>query len=321
MRFAIDSEASIEQVVPHIRDAALQIRLDALEISQLISATAELVSNAWFHGGGGELLLTKTANHRGIEIRVQDSGPGIDDPTRARKDGWSSRPDSLGLGLGAVGRSVDEFELQTAVGQGTTATIRHYSAPPERLFDTAEQALPDAPSRDSGNACLSRTAQGCEQIMVMITQLPICTATASRLNQLRTRFAHLMTGSLPAFVDELRGILQTPAARVGAVRISADRLEACCDNGIGLALHGSQAGDDPADAFSNNGAPRQLDRKLDADALQRVVIGRDDALAAIRHLPLPLEVAAEDCVEYWLSHMPPVPGNGALQVCRVNAHA
>jgi serine/threonine-protein kinase RsbT len=51
-----------------------------------------------------------------------DTGPGIADVSLALTDGYTTGR-GLGLGLSGSRRLVDDFDLQTAAGEGTTVTI------------------------------------------------------------------------------------------------------------------------------------------------------------------------------------------------------
>jgi serine/threonine-protein kinase RsbT len=56
---------------------------------------------------------------------VRDRGPGIEDIEQALQDQYSSSG-TLGLGLPGVKRMMDEFEINTEVGRGTTVVIRQW---------------------------------------------------------------------------------------------------------------------------------------------------------------------------------------------------
>jgi serine/threonine-protein kinase RsbT len=62
---------------------------------------------------------------RGVRIVFRDQGPGIPDVALALTDGFTSG-NGLGHGLGGARRLVDDFDIQTAVGQGTTVTIARW---------------------------------------------------------------------------------------------------------------------------------------------------------------------------------------------------
>jgi serine/threonine-protein kinase RsbT len=53
---------------------------------------------------------------------ARDTGPGIPDVNRALSDGYSTYA-GLGLGLPGARRLMDEFEITTEAGRGTTVTM------------------------------------------------------------------------------------------------------------------------------------------------------------------------------------------------------
>ena len=58
----------------------------------------------------------------GIEVSASDEGPGIANVELALQDGYTTG-NGLGLGLPGARRLVDEFELDTAPGEGTTVRL------------------------------------------------------------------------------------------------------------------------------------------------------------------------------------------------------
>jgi serine/threonine-protein kinase RsbT len=58
---------------------------------------------------------------------ARDSGPGIPDLQRALEDGYSTYR-GLGLGLPGARRLMDEFEIVSTVGEGTTVTMIKWRA-------------------------------------------------------------------------------------------------------------------------------------------------------------------------------------------------
>jgi serine/threonine-protein kinase RsbT len=94
---------------------------------QVGTAVSELGTNVVRYAKKGEarLQFVKRKNVVGLEIVVEDKGPGIVDIDCALKDHFSTQ-DSLGLGLPSVKRMMDEFTLVSNVGRGTRATIRKW---------------------------------------------------------------------------------------------------------------------------------------------------------------------------------------------------
>jgi serine/threonine-protein kinase RsbT len=60
-----------------------------------------------------------------VIVTARDTGAGIPDIEQAMQDGFSTRS-SLGFGLPGARRLVDEFEIESKVGAGTTITLRKW---------------------------------------------------------------------------------------------------------------------------------------------------------------------------------------------------
>ncbi|MGW7066322.1 ATP-binding protein [Streptomyces sp. NPDC054855] len=107
-----------------IRVLAQQCRLSLVDQTKMITAASELARNTLVYGGGGSVTsgIVEKDGRRGIAAIFKDDGPGIEDVAQAMTDGWTSGS-GLGLGLSGARRLVDEFELVTQVGVGTSVTI------------------------------------------------------------------------------------------------------------------------------------------------------------------------------------------------------
>jgi len=107
-----------------VRDSAIAQGLSLVDQTKLVTAASEIARNTLVHGGGGEMRL-ETLNdgiRRGIRVTFSDQGPGIADIALAMKDGYSTAG-GLGLGLGGTKRLVNEFNIESEPGKGTTVTI------------------------------------------------------------------------------------------------------------------------------------------------------------------------------------------------------
>jgi len=89
-------------------------------------ALTNLLDNAVKYGKRAQATVHTTA--QAIEIVIDDEGPGIPDVTRALTDGYSTSG-GLGLGLPGARRLMDEFEIVTDVGRGTTVTMSKLKRP------------------------------------------------------------------------------------------------------------------------------------------------------------------------------------------------
>ena len=112
-------------------DMATRIGFSRPAVYRLATAVSELGNNLIDHARtGGRVSLTPMSRdgHQGIEVVVEDDGPGIADLEMAMTDGFSSDR-GLGGGLPGCRRPMDEFTLDSAVGQGTRVTARLWLAP------------------------------------------------------------------------------------------------------------------------------------------------------------------------------------------------
>jgi len=119
----IAGDDDVVRVRQLVRAAAVATRLSLVDQTKLVTAASELARNTLVHGGGGRAEVQQVTNGRrnGLRITFVDDGPGIPDVDRAFADGYSTGS-GLGLGLSGSRRLMDEFELTTDVGVGTTVT-------------------------------------------------------------------------------------------------------------------------------------------------------------------------------------------------------
>jgi serine/threonine-protein kinase RsbT len=122
--FPLSTDEHVVALRKATRDVAIDLKLSLVDQTKLVTAASELARNTIKYGGGGEAhihLLTDGVN-RGVRLVFVDQGPGIADVQQAMQDGFTSGG-GLGLGLGGSKRLVDEFDIQTSPGEGTTITI------------------------------------------------------------------------------------------------------------------------------------------------------------------------------------------------------
>jgi serine/threonine-protein kinase RsbT len=110
-----------------IRSAARQLGFTIVDQTKLVTAASELARNAVVHGGGGTMLCETVAQNgrQGLRLTFNDRGPGIEDTKLAMKDGWTTGT-GLGMGLPGAKRLVNEFELISKLGVGTTVIITRW---------------------------------------------------------------------------------------------------------------------------------------------------------------------------------------------------
>ncbi len=107
-----------------VRECAIFQGLSLVDQTKLVTAASELARNTMIHGGGGEMRLQALNDgpRRGVKVMFVDNGPGIPDIELAMKDGYTTKG-GLGLGLSGSKRLVNEFEIDSKPGKGTTVSI------------------------------------------------------------------------------------------------------------------------------------------------------------------------------------------------------
>jgi serine/threonine-protein kinase RsbT len=124
---AIRASEDVVRVRQAVRDAAVALGFSIVDQTKLVTAASELARNAFTHGGGGSFRLDvlNTNGRHGLRLTFSDNGPGIADLEQALRDGYTTGS-GLGLGLGGARRLVNEFEIDSTVGKGTTVTATRW---------------------------------------------------------------------------------------------------------------------------------------------------------------------------------------------------
>jgi serine/threonine-protein kinase RsbT len=123
-KMLIEKEQDVVPFRNRVKEYAVKIGMSLVNQTKLITAASELVRNMLKYAGGGVTIIEVISQGRdnGIRLIFQDKGPGIKDIPQAMKDGFSTGK-SLGLGLPGTKRLVNEFDIKSIVGEGTTVTI------------------------------------------------------------------------------------------------------------------------------------------------------------------------------------------------------
>jgi len=122
----VASEPDMVVVRRRVREVASQVGLSLVDQTKLVTAASELARNTLIYGGGGTLQLESLNGPRaGVRLVFVDQGPGISDIDLALRDGYTTGT-GLGLGLGGSKRLVNEFEIDSKVGEGTRVAVTRW---------------------------------------------------------------------------------------------------------------------------------------------------------------------------------------------------
>jgi serine/threonine-protein kinase RsbT len=122
---AIRSDADIVSARQQGRSLATAIGFSATDATLIATAISELARNIVMYAGQGEVIIrsVEISHRKGIVIVARDDGPGIRSIEDVLRDGYSTSG-GLGLGLPGVKRLMDEFAIESELGQGTMVTVK-----------------------------------------------------------------------------------------------------------------------------------------------------------------------------------------------------
>ena len=120
----IRTSSDVVQVRQAVRVLSGAQGFSLIDQTKIVTAASELARNTLEHGGGGTARVEAvTAGARkGVRLTFEDHGPGIADVSLALTDGYTTGR-GMGLGLSGSRRLVNEFDLDTRVGEGTRVTV------------------------------------------------------------------------------------------------------------------------------------------------------------------------------------------------------
>ena len=124
---AIKAEADIVMVRRAARNAAQRCGFGPTDVTRIVTACSEMARNMFKYAGQGTMRWRsiEVNGREGLELVFEDNGPGIADTDRAMEEGYTTSG-GLGMGLPGTKRLVDEFEIRSAAGQGTTITLKKW---------------------------------------------------------------------------------------------------------------------------------------------------------------------------------------------------
>ncbi len=129
----VSSDIDVVNARIQARTMASQLGFTLTETCLISTAVSELARNLAEYARNGEihLIILEGGLKTGIEVISTDTGPGIPDINKAMQDGYSTG-NGLGLGLPGTRRIMDEFEILSEPGKGTTITTVKWLNPDKR---------------------------------------------------------------------------------------------------------------------------------------------------------------------------------------------
>jgi serine/threonine-protein kinase RsbT len=126
-RIAVATDADVVLARQTGRDLAADLGFGATDGTVIATAISEVTRNIVKFAGTGEVLVGRVdePSRCGLRVVARDAGPGIPDVGQALVDGHSTYG-GLGLGLPGCRRLMDDFEITSGAGRGTTVTMHKW---------------------------------------------------------------------------------------------------------------------------------------------------------------------------------------------------
>lgn len=128
-----DNETEIHSAVDIVtarqrgRTLALDLGFNGTDVTLIAAAISEVARNIVDHAKQGVVVMgaAHEGSKQGIRIIARDEGPGISNVVQAMQYGYSSRK-GLGVGLPGAKWLMDEFDIVSQIGVGTTVTMKKW---------------------------------------------------------------------------------------------------------------------------------------------------------------------------------------------------
>ena len=109
------------------RDTAKMLGFGAIDQARIATAVSELARNIFLYAGTGTVTVREIdrPGRKGLEVICEDQGPGIANIDLVMRDGYSTSR-GMGMGLPGAKRLMDEFDIRSQEGAGTTIICRKW---------------------------------------------------------------------------------------------------------------------------------------------------------------------------------------------------
>jgi serine/threonine-protein kinase RsbT len=120
----IVSDASVMAARQKGRELAMAVGIAGSDLTLLATAISEIARNIVQYAGRGQIEFHNVVrgSKRGLMVVARDNGPGIADIRQAMQDGFSTSR-GMGMGLPGARRLMDDFDIVSEVGKGTTISM------------------------------------------------------------------------------------------------------------------------------------------------------------------------------------------------------
>jgi signal transduction histidine kinase/CheY-like chemotaxis protein len=167
------------------RQIARLLGFDAQDQTRISTALSEIARNAFNYAGGGKveyLVEGRTAPQLFI-IKVSDDGPGIRNLDAILEGRYQSRT-GMGLGITGARRLMDQFQIESAPGQGTTILLKKLLPRRARVVREGDLArIANELSLDRPQNAVQELQHQNQELLRALEEIQTRQAELSRLNR------------------------------------------------------------------------------------------------------------------------------------------
>lgn len=124
---AIASDVDVVTARQRGRELAAKLGFSPGDQTVIAAAISEIARNILTYAGHGAVRMgiEHDGDRSAVVVVAHDQGPGIADIGLAMRDGYSTSG-GLGVGLGGARQLMDDFDVVSTPGAGTTVTMRKW---------------------------------------------------------------------------------------------------------------------------------------------------------------------------------------------------
>lgn len=167
------------------RQIAALLGFDEQEQTRIATVASEIARNALRYAGGGriEFGIDDRDGSPSLAMTVSDRGPGIPNLDEILNGRYRSET-GMGLGLLGAQRLMDDLQISTAAGKGTTVTMRKKLSPRAPMLNDGGMAkLVDQLARQRPESPLEEIHQQNAELLQALSELNLRREEQERLNQ------------------------------------------------------------------------------------------------------------------------------------------
>ena len=124
---AITSDVDVVTARQRGRELAARLGFSPGDQTVIAAAISEIARNILTYAGHGtvQMSIEHDGDRSAVVVVAHDQGPGIADIPLAMRDGYSTSG-GLGVGLGGARQLMDDFDVVSMPGAGTTVTMKKW---------------------------------------------------------------------------------------------------------------------------------------------------------------------------------------------------